>query len=83
VDLKKLHHCVTVADLGSFTRAASVLSVPQSVLSRQVRDVEQAIGLTLLHRTGRGASLRSCGRWCRTGSISRKRRDSFKDRHPG
>ncbi|MGN6114205.1 MAG: LysR family transcriptional regulator [Nitrobacter sp.] len=62
MDLKKLHHCVTVADLGSFTRAASVLSVPQSVLSRQVRDVEQAIGLTLLHRTGRGASLTEAGR---------------------
>ncbi len=54
MDLKKLYHCVVVADLGSFTRAATLLSVPQSVLSRQVRDVEQVIGQTLLHRTGRG-----------------------------
>lgn len=61
MDLKKLYHCVTVADLGSFTRAASVLSVPQSVLSRQVRDIEQAIGLTLLHRTGRGTTLTEAG----------------------
>ena len=61
MDLKKLQHCVTVADLGSFTRAASVLSVPQSVLSRQVRDIEQAIGLTLLRRTGRGATLTEAG----------------------
>jgi LysR family nitrogen assimilation transcriptional regulator len=62
VDLRKLHHCVTVADLGSFTRAASLLSVPQSVLSRQVRDVEQAIGATLLHRTGRGTVLTEAGK---------------------
>ena len=61
MDLKKLHHCVTVADLGSFTRAASVLSVPQSVLSRQVRDVEQVIGFPLLRRTGRGATLTEAG----------------------
>lgn len=62
MDLRKLHHCVTVADLGSFTRAASLLSVPQSVLSRQVRDVEQAIGATLLHRTGRGTVLTETGK---------------------
>jgi DNA-binding transcriptional LysR family regulator len=61
MDLKKLHHCVVVADLGSFTRAASLLAVPQSVLSRQVRDVEGTIGLTLLRRTGRGVLLTEAG----------------------
>ena len=61
MDLKKLHHCVVVAELGSFTRAASHLSVPQSVLSRQVRDIEQTIGINLLHRTGRGAVLTEAG----------------------
>jgi LysR family nitrogen assimilation transcriptional regulator len=55
MDLKKLGHCVVVADLGSFSRAASQLSVPQSVLSRHVRDVERSLGVVLLHRTGRGA----------------------------
>lgn len=54
MDFRKLHHCLVVAELGSFTRAASHLSVPQSVLSRQVRDVEQELGVALLHRTGRG-----------------------------
>lgn len=55
MDLRKLGHCVVVADLGSFSRAASQLSVPQSVLSRHVRDVERTLGVVLLHRTGRGA----------------------------
>jgi DNA-binding transcriptional LysR family regulator len=35
--------------------------VPQSVLSRQVRDVEQVIGLSLLRRTGRGTILTQAG----------------------
>jgi DNA-binding transcriptional LysR family regulator len=61
MDLKKLHHCVVVADLGSFTRAASLLAVPQSVLSREVRDIEGAVGLTLLRRTGRGVLLTEAG----------------------
>lgn len=61
MDLKKLHHCVVVADLGSFTRAASLLAVPQSVLSRQVRDIEGTIGLALLRRTGRGVLLTEAG----------------------
>ncbi|HUN50116.1 MAG TPA: LysR family transcriptional regulator, partial [Candidatus Sulfotelmatobacter sp.] len=61
MDLTKLHHCLVVAELGSFTRAASQLAVPQSVLSRQVRDVEDWLRLRLLHRTGRGAVLTESG----------------------
>jgi LysR family transcriptional regulator, nitrogen assimilation regulatory protein len=61
VELSKLQHCLVVTELGSFTRAAAQLAVPQSVLSRQVRDVEQWLGLRLLHRTGRGAVLTESG----------------------
>lgn len=61
MNLTRLRHCVVVADLGSFTRAASFLGMPQSVLSRQVREVEDLLGVSLLHRTGRGAVLTEAG----------------------
>ena len=40
MDLKQLQYFVQVAELGSFTRAASVLRVAQPALSRQVRSLE-------------------------------------------
>lgn len=56
VDLQKLSYFLRVAELGSFTRAAVVLGVAQSALSRHVRDLEQAFGGALFHRTGRGVT---------------------------
>lgn len=61
LNLDKLRHCVVVAEQGSFSRAATMLSVPQSVLSRQVRDIEALFGVALLRRTGRGAVLTDAG----------------------
>jgi LysR family nitrogen assimilation transcriptional regulator len=40
MDLKQLEYFRHVAELGSFTRAASFLSVVQPALSRQVRQLE-------------------------------------------
>jgi hypothetical protein len=40
MDVKQLDYFVHVADLGSFTKAASLLSVAQSALSHQVRQLE-------------------------------------------
>ena len=37
MDLKQLDYFVHIAELGSFTRAASVLHVAQPALSRHVR----------------------------------------------
>lgn len=62
LNLGKLRDCVVVAELGSFTRAASFLAMPQSVLSRHVRDIEELLGVALLHRTGRGVVLSEAGR---------------------
>ena len=61
MNLTRLRHCVVVAEQGSFTRAASFLGMPQSVLSRQVRELEDMLGISLLHRTGRGAVLTEAG----------------------
>ena len=55
MDLLQLRYFVRVAELGSFTRAATVLGIAQPALSRQVRLLEVELHQALLRRTGRGA----------------------------
>ena len=62
MDLKKLEYFVQVADLGSFTKAASLLSVAQSALSHQVRQLEIELDQILLHRNGRGVMPTDAGK---------------------
>jgi len=57
MDLRKIENLIHVADLGSFSRAASVLGIAQSALGRQVRKLEDECGCALLYRNGRGVSL--------------------------
>ena len=61
MDIKKLEYFVHVADLGSFTKAASLLSIAQSALSHQVRQLEIELDQTLLHRNGRGVTPTDAG----------------------
>ncbi len=62
MDLKQLEYFVRVAELGSFTRAASVLGVVQPALSRQIRLLEKELGQQLLARTGHGVTANEAGR---------------------
>lgn len=62
MDVKQLDYFVHVADLGSFTKAASMLSVAQSALSHQVRQLEVELEQTLLYRNGRGVTPTDAGR---------------------
>ncbi|HEX3342730.1 MAG TPA: LysR substrate-binding domain-containing protein [Pseudolabrys sp.] len=62
MDLKKLDYFVQVADLRSFTKAAAVLSIAQSALSHQVRQLEIEVDQTLLYRNGRGVMPTDAGR---------------------
>lgn len=62
MDLKQLEYFVHVAELGSFTKAASQLSVAQPALSRQVRLLEVELRQTLLLRNGRGVSTTEAGK---------------------
>jgi len=55
MDLRQLQYFTHVAQLGSFTKASTVLSIAQPALSRQIRLLEVELGQVLLHRTGRGA----------------------------
>jgi LysR family transcriptional regulator, nitrogen assimilation regulatory protein len=61
MELKQLEYFRHVAELGSFTRAATFLSVVQPALSRQVRQLEIELGQTLFERNGRGVVLTDAG----------------------
>ena len=62
MDFKQIQYFVRVAELGSFTRAASVLRVAQPALSRQVRTLEVELRQPLFERNGRGVTLTEAGR---------------------
>jgi DNA-binding transcriptional LysR family regulator len=57
LDLETVRAFVRVAELGSFTRAASHLAVPKARVSQQVQRLEGAVGARLLHRTTRAVRL--------------------------
>jgi LysR family nitrogen assimilation transcriptional regulator len=61
MDFKQIQYFVQVAELGSFTRAASVLRVAQPALSRQVRSLEVELRQPLFDRNGRGVTLTEAG----------------------
>jgi len=53
VDLRKLEIFVTVARLGSFSRAAEQLHMAQPAVSIAVRKLEQQLDISLFDRSGR------------------------------
>lgn len=59
---RQLRYFVAIVDAGSFSGAAERLFVAQSALSRQVRDMESALQVTLLQRDARGLELTAAGR---------------------
>lgn len=61
MNLKQLEYFVSVAELGSFSKAAVVLDIAQPALSRQVRALEIDLRETLLLRNGRGVTLTEAG----------------------
>ncbi|ACV68561.1 LysR substrate-binding domain-containing protein [Desulfohalobium retbaense] len=61
IDSQLLRAFVTVAELGSFTRAATKLYRTQSAVSMQVRRLEQQLGKKLLARSSRQVTLTSLG----------------------
>jgi DNA-binding transcriptional LysR family regulator len=61
MELKQLRHFLAVSELGSFSTAAVFLSVAQPVLSRQVRCLEEELGIEVLYRNGRGIVLTEAG----------------------
>lgn len=62
VDLRLLRYVLAVAESGSLVAAASVLHVGQPAISRQITQVERALGFDLFERTPRGMTLSAAGR---------------------
>ena len=61
MDIRALRYFTTIAELGSFTKAAVRLNVAQPALSRQVKQLEDHLGLELLLRQGRCFQLTEAG----------------------
>lgn len=62
VEFRQIRYAVAVAKERSFTKAAQRLNISQSAVSEQVRMLEDRLGFTLFHRTGRGIELTDRGR---------------------
>lgn len=61
IDVRKLRYFATVAELGSFTRAAKLLGVAQPAISRQIQQLESELGIELILREGRQIVLTDAG----------------------
>jgi len=59
--VQQLRYFVAVADEQQFTRAAELLNVAQPSLSSQINRLEQALGVSLFHRTVRPVTLTDAG----------------------
>ncbi len=67
-DLYELTLFRLVADLGSFTRAADRAGLTQSAITRQIRGMEERLGVALFERTTRHVALTKAGRLLRVRS---------------
>ncbi len=61
MELRQLEYFVAVAEEASFTRAAQRVHISQSGVSAQIRQLEHELGVELIDRTGRGATLTTAG----------------------
>ena len=62
MELRHLRYFVRVAETENVSRAALQLHISQPAVSRQIRDLEEEIGLPLLKRSGKSVRLTEAGR---------------------
>ena len=70
MDTHRLKYFLRIAEEGSITRAATALGIAQPALSRQVRLLEEDLGITLFHRTRRGVQLTEEGERLRSSTAA-------------
>ena len=61
VELRHLRYVIAAAEHHSFRRAASVVGVHQSAISRRIRDLEEELGASLFNRHSGGVELTFAG----------------------
>ncbi|MEX5271249.1 LysR family transcriptional regulator [Kocuria sabuli] len=61
MNLRQLRYFLAVVDKGGVHRAAEALFVAQPSISQALRGLEQDLGATLFHRTGRSLALTAAG----------------------
>jgi len=62
MEITQLRHFVRIAETGSYVKAADLLDIGQSTLSRQVRALEVELRASLFYRHGRGVLLTEAGK---------------------
>lgn len=61
MELRHLRTFTAVVETGSFHQAAARLNIAQPALSRQIRDLEEELGVVLLLRSSRGVTMSPAG----------------------
>ena len=61
MDIRQIRYFLTVAEVKSISKAAEKLHISQPPLSRQIRGMEEELGLTLFYRTNSGLILTPAG----------------------
>lgn len=62
MELRQLEYFLAIAESKSFSRASLRISVAQPILSRQIKALEQELGVAVYHRTGHGVELSEAGK---------------------
>lgn len=63
ISLDQMAMFVALVQNGSFSKTAEKLNLPQSTLSRKINELENSLGLKLLHRTTRKMDLTEAGQF--------------------
>jgi LysR family transcriptional regulator, nitrogen assimilation regulatory protein len=61
MQFRQLRYFVKIVDAGSFSRAASLIHIAQPALSQQIAELEDRLGVGLLHRSARGVRPTAAG----------------------
>lgn len=61
MDIRQLRYFLTIAEEGNITAAAKKLNISQPPLSKQLKLLEEELGVTLFNRTSRNLELTDAG----------------------